>query len=894
MLARSLLLSTSAVGLLAAAAPAQSSFHALRYLDHDTLGTVQAAGDFDGDGDVDLLHFVTTFFAANYAVFTNDGSARFTYGDPQPVGAITGGDTEEAAGVGDFNGDGHLDLALARVAAAPNTGGNTIVLVEGNGDGTFGAKLPFTPAGTVDLVAMEVHDRTGTGTPEIAFGKRLASGEVQVGWLRWNGTNFVETVSAPMDPGLFGELEVGDWGGDGELDLIVLQPDGLALRPFQSLNGVPVSLPAIPLPASIQGGAQLRALAGDFDGNGRDDVMVFDRTAVSVGGGFTEIAYFEGQPSSTLFPAGEQLLDDPFPGTGIDFDYFEAAPRAVDWDGDGDLDVVHASSHPYSDDIVFLENDGGFSLSFAGSLAGVCVTGGVEDLNGDGRPDLYTGCGVYLGSGAFDMGFHEIDGQGLPVVSQYDDAGDWDGDGDVDLLAVSSQTLHLNDGSGQFSTGPLALPAAPEGFAFSQLIGAGDFNADGRPDQLVPKRREIQPGIFVDDGYHLLGGNAAGGYDDLGPVTPPKMVIAQNTNGPWFGGDLDGDGFPELLVDDGFHQNIGGVFFTGFQSAFLGDPVAVDDVDGDGDLDVITRDSGSGTYRLQRNQGGAPFLSFTDEFLADLPATFAALSLGDLDGDGDSDVLVNSSSGNRTELFENVNGSFLAADVLTDDDGNSGFWILPAHAADMDGDGLADIATVRRESSSTYSNYGDVLLVYRQVAPWKFELDGRWWAVAVNQLGDFDGDGDIDGAGVTLLRNRQVGTAEAGVIQQYGEGVAGSGGVAPLLGVSGPVSLGSQPEMRLSRAVGGAATFFAIGLTQTDQADLPFPGLTQYVDGLIDLFYWPAGGPFGAAGEGSWAIPYDVNPDWAGLTFTHQAFCVDLASPSFLTATNGLAITYGE
>jgi hypothetical protein len=242
----------------------------------------------------------------------------------------------------------------------------------------------------------------------------------------------------------------------------------------------------------------------------------------------------------------------------------------------------------------------------------------------------------------------------------------------------------------------------------------------------------------------------------------------------------------------------------------VGDPVAADDVDGDGDLDVITRDSGTGSFRLQRNQGGFPFLSFTDEFLADLPETYAALSLGDLDGDGDRDVLVNSSSGNRTELFENVAGSFVAGPVLTDDDGNSGFWILPAQAADMDGDGLTDIATVRRESSSTYGNYGDVLLVYRQVAPWKFEIDGRWWSVAVNQLGDFDGDGDVDGVGAVLLRNRQVGTAAAGVIQQYGAGTPGAGGIAPLLGVSGPVSQG-VPRPRAVRGRSGRPVLLAVG-----------------------------------------------------------------------------------
>lgn len=905
MLARSQLLSTCAFGALftvhftgllpgpfqaQAQAYAQTQFQAMRYLDYDTLGTVQTAGDFDGDGDVDLLHYFNTLTASNFTVFTNDGEARFSFGDPQPVGAVSGGELEEAAGVGDFNGDGFLDLALARIATDVNPGHHTLVLVQGNGDGTFGAKFPYTPAGAVDLMAMEVRDRSGTGVPEIAFAKRLAGGEVQVGWLRWNGSTFVETVSAPMAPGLFGELEVGDWGGDGELDLIVLQPDGLALRPFQSINGVPFELPAIPLPPAIHGGAQLRAATGDLDDDGRDDLIVFDRTSFPNGAGWTEVAFFSGQPSGTLFAAGEQFLDDPSSGTGIDFDYFEAAPELVDWDGDGDLDMVHASSHPYSDDIVFLENNGGFQLSFAGSLPGVCVTGGVADLNGDGHPDLYTGCGVYLGSGAFDMGFHEANTGSLPAISLYTDSGDWDRDGDLDLFSVGAQTLHLNDGTGQFTTVPIFVPAAPAGFQFLPQVGTGDFNGDGREDQIVPRRKEIQPGIFVQDGYNLLAGDLSGNYTDMGSVTPPKMVIPSGTSG--IGADLSGDGLDDLLVSGGYHLNIGGSLITGFQGVFVGDPIVAEDFDGDGDVDVITQVSGfPGSYRLQRNLGGFPFLEFADEFLAEIPDSFAVLSLADLDADQDLDVLINSTSGNETELLENVEGIFSPAVVLIDDENNSGLGTLPAVVADMDGDGLVDVATVRRESVSFY---GEILTVYRQKAPWDFELDGRFWGLSLNQVGDFDGDGDQDAIGVRLMRNRQVEGSQAGSKQQYGEGVSGSGNFTPLLGVSGLAQQGKQPVMRLSRAVGGAPTFFAIGTAPAEFTNLPFPGLVQYIDGLIDLFYWPASGPLGQPGEGFWEIPYDVNLDWAGLTFTHQVFCVDLSSPSLLTATNGLAITYGE
>src|SRR5947199_7775734 len=87
-----------------------------------------AAGDFNGDGKIDLV--VANAGTNNISVLLGNGDGTF-----QPATTFPAGNRLEFVAVGDFNGDGKLDVAVASY----NT--NTVEVLMGNGDGTF-ANLP--------------------------------------------------------------------------------------------------------------------------------------------------------------------------------------------------------------------------------------------------------------------------------------------------------------------------------------------------------------------------------------------------------------------------------------------------------------------------------------------------------------------------------------------------------------------------------------------------------------------------------------------------------------------------------------------------------------------------------------------------------------------------------
>src|SRR5207237_1519142 len=90
-----------------------------------------AVGDFNGDGRPDLA--VANALSSNVSVLLGDGDGTFQ----AALNFDTGGGGPVSVTVGDFNGDGHLDLAVA------NPGSNTVSVLLGNGDGTLQAPVTF-------------------------------------------------------------------------------------------------------------------------------------------------------------------------------------------------------------------------------------------------------------------------------------------------------------------------------------------------------------------------------------------------------------------------------------------------------------------------------------------------------------------------------------------------------------------------------------------------------------------------------------------------------------------------------------------------------------------------------------------------------------------------------
>jgi len=309
--------------------------------------------------------------------------------------------------------------------------------------------------------------------------------------------------------------------------------------------------------------------------------------------------------------------------------------RIADVDLDGDNEVFIADYLGASTLWLYDAPSGRFvasTQSFPGSVHDV----GLADVNGDGHPDVFlvmhdAPCKVLLGDGA--GGFTDT-GQNLGQADDYPGTivmSDVDRDGDVDAFIAYYELpdrLWLNDGHGVFAITDTEFGA--EGDPGS--LSLADFDGDGYPD-LFLTMSEAPDQVWMNDGSgnfrntgQALGGSA--GRDD--PVS----------------GDVDGDGDIDVVVTNSeqgirvwLNENDTGTFVAAGDyfghAAYTG---ALCDVNLDGKLDLIARNSGGTAPELWLNDGAGGFTSLGAVF-GDHTGTLR-IACGDLDGDGDPDVVL--------------------------------------------------------------------------------------------------------------------------------------------------------------------------------------------------------------------------------------------------------------
>ncbi len=503
-----------------------------------------------------------------------------------------------------------------------------------------------------------------------------------------------------------GDVALADVSGDGRLDVVASVPDtfgqGSTIRLYRNQGDGSLAAPQTFTTGPGPEGVAL----GDLNGDARPDVVVANADRFDL-----------GDTLSVLLHNGLDGADAGFlPKT----DYFAGQAVAKlalgDLDGDGDLDVVVGRE-----------------------------TGALRDR----------GEAVLLNDGSGGLGaptFHDA----LPSAGLRDGApslADFDGDGDLDIVGAGATNgvpsfgqvgILPNRGDATFGP-PIELRLADWTFSVDSTAVA-DLNGDGIPDIVAstPSGRAL-------DGFNVLLSDGVGSFRPAAFRTAAKQTRDLELV------DADGDGLPDVVTvaqDSAavtVHVNPGdGVFpqptrydvgtLTGLATLMHGNETA--DLDGDGDLDVVTVDS---DVRVLRNRGDA---TFDAAELVSLPIGGGSVRLPDLDGDGDPDILVGPDPNEPPYDFAVVinrgDGTFEAAVLIPVGASQGG----DIEALDIDGDGLLDVALADPGPASAIHlarNLGDGTSFALQP---RLETSGLPFGVGTS---DFDGDGNADIVSETAL-----------------------------------------------------------------------------------------------------------------------------------------------
>jgi len=646
-------------------------------------------------------------------------------------------------------------------------------------------------------------------------------------------------------------------------------------------------------------------VAGDIDNDGDEDLVVFAMTRYVV---------LRRTGPSTFTPESQV--------------YGGPATHFVDIDGDGDLDGACCGGGcgccgpcPARNDLrsTFRVsfNDGTGTFSDALELGGLGANrlAGAADMDGDGDIDLVAGRCIYYARGSITGDITPA----LPAIQTEVSVRDADLDGDDDL-DFGIDLVRRGQGDGTFVDGTTIVIGVPAGVT---LIGPGfpgDFDGDGDTDLIVGSE-DTNTAAFL--GTRLLYGNG-GGLVDAGVVISPTSW-SRNPDGKYYPieclvADIDGDGDLDVQAMNRyywdppksspkhaatwFNKNGGTKFTPG--TTYWGSVIRnVGDFDNDGIPDALFQNTQSGKMSLDFGVGDGTFTPGTTYFGgSDLMVAYDnRIVVDDIDGDGDLDIAAAEFSNfTKTRVYINTGGGnfpFASSYELdypldnNDDDQTGTFseWI------DVNGDGLRDwiLGPSIWSLSAAYVVLRDPTDTFWEepVEQVLFGNDDGLPLFIPGAFRDVDSDGDIDFLTDRVVENVWNDGPTTGGRRQYGTGAPGDGGMTPTLGVSGTFVVGEPATFHITGAVGGTYGVFVYGLTEVDLTNLPFPGMTTYVFPFFASQVLPIFGP-AEPGEGRIDIPYVVPPPVLGTTWVHQLYVADPSTPFGASATNGLEIWYGQ
>ena len=507
-----------------------------------------SVADLNGDGFADIVspYWTAPDGSAGVAVFLSQPSGTYTI----PAKAFAYASAVSGFGarvsIEDIDGDGKLDVVAV---AGTDTGGVLLSTLKGNGSGGFvpGSSSVATQANAAPFV---IADFTGDGRKSILTADGLyfadaGNGSFAAPVQRLSGTTF---------PIPSNTLAVGDFNGDGKLDVAVLGGLSNVTGRFVSvfLGRGDGTFSAGPIYSTVLRASELAVT--DIDGDGIADLWVgkADSGAYSAGRGTVTLMHFmlgKGDGTFTGAPVIESRGSAGSPSFAV-----------ADFNGDGKPDLVslpRAVSGFQTNPSQLLFSPG----SASGSLGAPVVAANVSftpsmltrgDFNGDGKIDVVVaGIKLAVFSGQGNGSFSAEQAYALPATGGNLvnlAVGDFNGDGRADVVVLMGAQSAASGGAFVYfanADGTLKAPVQIDSATNLGSVAVGDINGDGRADLVVSG---LDPQFYSSPnklrGARVYRGNADGSFSAPLLLAPPAGILY----GPIAIGDMNKDGKPDLVL----------------------------------------------------------------------------------------------------------------------------------------------------------------------------------------------------------------------------------------------------------------------------------------------------------------------------------------------------------
>lgn len=778
-----------------------------------------AMGDLDGDGKVDLV--VVNISANTISIYRNTSSAGSIAGSSFATKVdFATGVRPRAIAIGDLNGDGKPDLAIANngastVSVFPNTSTPGTITTA-----SFAAKIDYTTGFNSNPSFIAVGDLDGDGKPDLATANSVSN---NVSVLRnssaggvLNSTSFTTKVdfTAGTTPT---SIAIGDLDGDGKPDLVSANFSSNNISVFHN-TATSGSITAASFAAAVNFATASNPYSvaiGDLDGDGKPDLAVANHSSNSVS--LYRNTATSGSIGSGSFTSKFDLATGTTPTS--------VAIGDLNGDGKADVAVANSASNTVS---VYRNTATSGSLNNSSFAAKVDFAAGsgtfsvaMGDLDGDARPDLVTANTVANNISVFRQVSNNADLSGLTLSA-----------GTLSpafLAAATAYTASVPNAT----TSITVTPTRAEANATIQVrVNSGSYTAvsSGSPSgslalnlgsntvevlvtaqntanktyTIVVTREAPPPPLATitnvspstgkpGDAINITGTNfnttAANNLVYFG--TTKATVTAATTNALAVTVPVGATYAPISMVNTANRLTVFSRtnFTPTFSPAKTGLSTAdflpkqdydantnlatIADLDGDGKLDVVALNKTTATISIFRNTsttGSMNAGSFAPAFNFATTSVPYSIAISDLDGDGKPDLAVTNSGSNTVSIFRNtsVTGTIDAGSFTAKVDFETGIQPGPVAIRDLDGDGKPDLAVVNIWAGTVSVFHNTSTIGSIGAASFASKVDFATGISPISiALGDLDGDGKADlavannaAASVSVLRN----TASAGSI----------------------------------------------------------------------------------------------------------------------------------